>query len=74
LRFYWRKPAISVSISSQLGERLLQSQHTNVGDLGAAQDQRVEAGVMFQLLQTGIADSRVLEHENLEAAQRTQVS
>ena len=52
----------------------MQSQNTSVGDVGAAQDQRVELGVSFQSLQTGIADSRVLELENLEVAQRTQVS
>ena len=52
----------------QLGERLLQSEHASVGDIGAAQDQRVEAGVRFQMLQTGIADIRILEPENLEAA------
>jgi hypothetical protein len=34
----------------------------------------VEAGASLQLLQTGIANSRVLETENLEAAQRTNMS
>jgi hypothetical protein len=58
----------------QLGKRLLQSEHTSVRDVGATQDQRVETGVSFQVLQTGIADIRVLERENLEAAQLTQVS
>jgi hypothetical protein len=58
----------------QLGESLMQSQHASVGDIGAAHDQRVEAGVSFQVLQTRIADIRVLEHENLEAAHFTQVS
>ena len=48
----------------QLGKRLLQSQHTSVGDVGAAHDQGVEAGVSFQVLQTRIADIRVLELEN----------
>ena len=49
----------------------MQSEHASVGDLGATQDQLVEASVIFQWLKTGIANSLVLEPENLEAASHT---